>query len=125
MSDSDYTLPENTSRSSRGVTESVLLRPELTPVLEDLAHRHRRLVLLSLRENRLETTADLVGDVDGNTSELRIELEHRHLPKLADSGYIRWNRETGAIEKGEHFHEVEPFLRLIETHASELRLDRM
>lgn len=120
MSDSYYSLPENPSRPSNEVSESVLLRPEMTSIFESLSNDHRRLVLVLLKHGRIETKADVIDSEEVESEGLDIALEHRHLPKLAESGYIEWDRETGEISKGERFEEVEALLELIETRSHEL-----
>lgn len=37
---------------------------------------------------------------------LRIDLHHRHLPMLADAGYIEWQREPFQAVRGPQFDEV-------------------
>ncbi|QCJ46816.1 hypothetical protein [Haloprofundus sp. MHR1] len=34
-----------------------------------------------------------------------IELRHHHLPKLAEGGYVRWERETFCVQRGPNFAE--------------------
>lgn len=38
--------------------------------------------------------------------QLRIALHHRHLPMLADAGYIEWRREPFQAVRGPQFDEV-------------------
>lgn len=88
-----------------------------------LRKRHRRLILLLVKDGVVETEADVIfrGGADSEIAE--IELKHTHLPKLADAGYIEWDRETGRISKGPNFDEIEPLLELLENHADELPPD--
>jgi hypothetical protein len=51
---------------------------------------------------------------------LQTELVHVHLPKLADRGYISWNREENTISKGPNWDDIAPLLELIDTHRDEL-----
>ncbi|WP_435181475.1 DUF7344 domain-containing protein [Halorussus sp. AFM4] len=36
---------------------------------------------------------------------LVIELRHHHLPKLAEGGYVRWDRENCCVQRGPNFAE--------------------
>lgn len=36
---------------------------------------------------------------------LAIKLQHHHLPKLADAGYIRWEPDPFCVQRGPHFAE--------------------
>ncbi len=107
----------NTTESLSDVSKSVLQRPEMDRILDILCEHHRRMILLLLKEGIVETQADLM--VRGR-DEMEMQLVHNHLPKLEDTGYIEWNRETGEISKGPCFEEIEPVLKLIENHADEL-----
>lgn len=34
------------------------------------------------------------------------ELRHHHLPKLAEQGYVRWDRERFCVQRGHNFEEL-------------------
>jgi len=42
-----------------------------------------------------------------------IQLEHVHLPKLDEAGFIEWERDTDTIRRGPLFDKVEPVLQLL------------
>ncbi|PSP40774.1 hypothetical protein BRC63_05275 [Halobacteriales archaeon QH_10_70_21] len=88
-------------------------------VMDILANRHRRLMVLSLKRGGVETETDLMFRSSGR-EEAEMALRHTHLPKLEEAGYIEWNRETGEVSKGSRFDEIEPILELIENHSDEL-----
>lgn len=94
---------------------------------EALANRYRRQLLLAMLEanpldddeldplsllKQRETTADL--------EVTQIRLHHVHLPKLADMGFIEWDRESGDLSKGPNWEEIAPLLQLILNHQDEL-----
>ncbi|GAB3677726.1 hypothetical protein [Halopiger thermotolerans] len=43
---------------------------------------------------------------EADANELRIDLHHRHLPMLADAGYIEWQRAPFQATRGPRFEEV-------------------
>jgi len=104
------------------MTSSVLERPGVDRVLDALGARHRRLLLLELQAGRAEHVTDIVLRGGGQDS-ARPELEHNHLPRLTEAGYVEWDRETGELSKGPNFDEIGPVLTLLEDHAGELPAD--
>ncbi|WP_425556836.1 hypothetical protein [Haladaptatus pallidirubidus] len=44
---------------------------------------------------------------------MKTQLQHTHLPKFADKGYIEWTPNTGTIRRGPNFEEIAPLLTLI------------
>lgn len=99
-------------------------------VVDALAHRYRRRLLVALCEHNPQDATDTqgaeealgavedVGDVDPELIET--ELVHNHLPKLEEFGFIRWNDETGEISRGPNWDDIEPLLRLLRDHEEEL-----
>lgn len=102
------------------VPRDVLSSRGIDRVLHVVSHRQRRLILYMLRRGEPVSEAGLqvrgTNDGDGHSGGLR----HVHLPKLAETGYVDWDRDTGTIEKGPAFDELEPLLDLIENHSAEL-----
>lgn len=96
-------------------------RRDADRVFGALRQRQRRLVLLGLSAGEIESEDDLPGP-DGSRE--AVELVHEHLPKLEAFGYVRWDRETGAISRGPAFGEIEPVIELIEGDAPDLLPDR-
>lgn len=112
-----YTGP---TRLSNSVWKHVLMGPEVDDVFESLCNRHRRFILLLLKEDTIETTADVMFWAEEDAAIVELDLVHSHLPKLADSGYVEWDQTTGEISKGPRFDEIESLLDLVENHAKEL-----
>lgn len=95
-------------------------------VFEALANPYRQQVLFALVEanpqddhNRDPMGLLADGETD-NPAVTQIALTHTHLPKLADMGFIEWNRETGEISKGPDWDEIAPLLQLLHDHRDEL-----
>jgi hypothetical protein len=79
-------------------------------VYDVLSHRTRRALVYIL--GRTESTSldtvtrdllDLEGDwadgaeADGGTDRIKVELHHVHLPRMAASGMLEYDTDTGAI----------------------------
>lgn len=101
----------------REESESVLLNPRVDRIFDIMSTRHRRLILLLVKRETIHTVNDVVARATGDSDALEIQLTHNHLPKLADEGYIEWDRDTGEISKGPRFDEIEPLLELIENYT--------
>lgn len=52
-----------------------------------------------------------------------LALYHVHLPKLADHGFIKWDRTTQTVSRGSEFAAVEPLLDLLTSNAHVLPND--
>ncbi len=90
--------------------------------LHVLSDRHRRTILKLLREEnpRFEsefTISEFLNAVD-EPEISEIDLYHAHLPKLADAGFIEWDRDTMTVRRGNSFHAVSVLMDAVEEHAS-------
>ncbi|WP_231189287.1 transcriptional regulator [Haladaptatus sp. DYF46] len=52
-------------------------------------------------------------ETDGGEQPQTIAMQHIHLPKLADHGFIDWDQETQRVTKGPQFDEIEPLLTVL------------
>lgn len=95
-------------------------------LFEALADPHRRRILLELAE------ADPAAEFSSEELHTRfwaddpgalIELRHVDLPKLAETGFVDWNPETGRITRGRAFDTVRPCVRILDEHRTELPVD--
>lgn len=96
-------------------------------VFDALANPYRRQLLLALFDANPQDDDDLDpldlladGETSDDLAATRIELRHSHLPKLADMGFIEWDRESGELSKGPNWTEIAPLLRLMHDHRDEL-----
>lgn len=93
-------------------------------VFEALSDPYRRQLLVALLDHNPQDDHDrdplniVADEVEPETRE--IEVVHRHLPKLEEMGFVRWNQETNEISKGPRWDEIEPLLTLIHNHRDEL-----
>lgn len=100
-------------------------RTSMDSALSVLADRNRRRVLVSLLDigpqsrTRPLDLQDVLrsGEASGSCE---IRMRHVHLPKLADKGYIEWDRTTDEIRQGQRFAELRPLVRLLVENEGEL-----
>ena len=79
-----------------------------------LSNHHRRQLLLALADNDPPVSEDVV-ETDGGNRDQAIEMQHVHLPLLADHEVIKWNEKIGEVAKGPQFDAIEPLLTAITT----------
>lgn len=60
------------------------------------------------------------SDRDADVVERLVTMNHVHLPKLADLGFIEWDSERHEVKKGPNFDEIRPLLELLDNHKDEL-----
>jgi len=101
--------------------------PGTDELLNALANVTRRRLLLELLErDRADNPGVAVDDFaaaladDPGEWQPRIDLRHRHLPKLERFGLVRWDRADALVTRGPAFPEVEPFLTLLCEHSDRL-----
>ena len=100
------------------------MRRELDRMFDVLGDPYRRRILLLVSDanprDEDEFSPEEIADEYDEVEFKPTDLIHRHLPKLADAGYITWDRETETIRRGPRFDEIEPLLKLIQDHQDEL-----
>lgn len=92
-------------------------------VFEALADIHRRELLVSvlIQTQQADTVVFDAKPYGESFDEVSYtEMYHIHLPKLADCGFIEWNREELEITEGPNFDEIRPLLELLNGHEEEL-----
>ncbi|MDG5778345.1 transcriptional regulator [Haloarculaceae archaeon H-GB2-1] len=95
-------------------------------MVDALADVQRRKLLVALLEHNPQDDAPVViagSESESDAVERLVTMQHVHLPKLADYGFIEWNRETHEVAKGPKFDEIRPLLELLENHEDELPAD--
>lgn len=99
----------------------------LSELFEILSHEYRRRILMAVAQHNPQDddiTSEAVADEHegdaGALGHLNMQLYHTHLPKLAGSGFVDWDRDSGTVTRGPRFEEIEPLLRLIHDHQNEL-----
>ena len=77
---------------------------------EALAAQPRRAIIFSLLKAPEDEWLSLPDAADSpmqpmDSQDPCIHLRHHHLPKLADSGYVRWESDPFRVRRGPHFEE--------------------
>jgi hypothetical protein len=93
-------------------------------VFDALAHKYRRKVLVAVLEQHPQADDDIQIPADvplegEDMAACEVAMTHNHLPKLADHGFIDWDRDSNTVRKGPHFEEIRPLLELMCDHADE------
>ncbi|GAA0235854.1 hypothetical protein GCM10009000_059130 [Halobacterium noricense] len=50
---------------------------------------------------------------DEEQTDQTIAMQHVHLPKLADHGFIDWDQDAQRVTRGPRFDEIEPLLTVL------------
>ncbi|WP_425504360.1 DUF7344 domain-containing protein [Salinilacihabitans rarus] len=101
-------------------------------VFDALADSHRRQLLVKLlsspqRVSKPSGISREVAEADENllhrhlsssrtiaeADEYSVSMHHIHLPKLAEYGFIEWDRNDDLVMQGPHFDEIRPHLKLL------------
>ena len=98
-------------------------RVDLDTVFEALGHTRRRRILTALTTDNPRQAEEFetvqFGPAGTDSEPIRIELRHRHLPRLDEAGFIDWNEGTGRVVRGEAFEDIRPLLELMDEHSEE------
>ncbi|WP_247730255.1 DUF7344 domain-containing protein [Halovivax limisalsi] len=86
-----------------------------------LTHTERRRLLLELLDHNPRELTYTSDEATGSGTQqaaverepARIRTHHVHLPKLAEYGYVEWDREADVVTKGPQFDEVRPLLEFL------------
>jgi len=94
-------------------------------LLDALASVQRRRLLVALLVHNPQDEAPPSVAEEGKAAEVErlVKMEHVHLPKLDEYGFIDWDREANEVNKGERFEEIRPLLELLADHEEELPND--
>lgn len=95
-------------------------------VVDALADVQRRKLLVALLEHNPQDDAPAViadSKRESDAVERLVSMQHVHLPKLANYGFIEWNEDTHEVMKGPNFDEIRPLLELLDNHEDELPAD--
>lgn len=87
-------------------------------IFDALSAQPRRQLLVSLLEAQPAEFLDLpevalARESAAEDHELRAVLVHRHLPLLADYGFVRWETDPMRVQRGSEFDVLEPVIRTL------------
>lgn len=86
-------------------------------MMDALRRRPRREILIALLEDTTEISLDTI-EPHLNDENAGVRLLHTDLPKLANAGYIKWDKKSETISEGPTFSEVEPLVQLLKEYNS-------
>lgn len=91
-------------------------------MFDALADPRRRRLLVDLLEHNPQQVEKPPGSPRERDAAERewIETHHVHLPKLADYGFVEWDREEDTVTKGPKFDEIRPALELLDDNRDVL-----
>lgn len=94
-------------------------------VLEHLSARPRRDVIVALADappDRHLSLPDAVlpADVSVPPRQYAIELQHNHLPRLAEAGYVEWSSNPLSVARGPRFEEPRSVLSVLRSSSDQL-----
>ncbi len=97
---------------------------DLDNTLQVLASHNRRWILYAMRHQEIETVDELipvlrnlreaVSNEPVDKTRITIQLQHSHLPKLVDSGFIDYDPQSGSIALTERFDAIRDWLKSVE-----------
>lgn len=111
-----------TTHSSRNRTVQ-RERASLDELFDVLSKPPRRRILTALADANPRHEVEFVPQdfiSDEQREDSLTSLHHTHLPKLAEAGFIEWNRGSKTITRGPRFDEIAPVIELLTTHRDEL-----
>lgn len=106
--------PPIRGESSDVIEQRAVSSEAIDSMMNALKSRTRRTVLMTLLDTTETRLATLEGVLDGDYA--RAHLHHNHLPKLANAGYIDWDRDSDTISRGPNFFEVQPLIELLDEY---------
>ncbi len=81
--------------------------------MDILSNVHRRRLLIALARENPQNDGTNPTSWKQSHRERAVLMQHVHLPKLEDYGYIDWNRISEQVTKGPQFDEIKPLLTLL------------
>lgn len=94
-------------------------------VFKALSAEPRRQLVVSLLDSPADGSVPLPEsavnpNVPPNPDDLRRELFHRHLPLLADMGFVEWQSEPFVASRGPRFDEVAVVFEVLQANADDI-----
>lgn len=101
--------------------------PSSEDKMDAIGDAQRRDLLISLLQEDppLDSPVAVAPGDDAETRRRRLRMKHVHLPKLADYGFIDWDRNTDEITKGQNFDEIRHLLEILNDSEAESPTEQM
>jgi hypothetical protein len=96
--------------------------PSLDAKLQVLSDSRRRCVVRELAAHRPDecpSSASLVPTEADNRTAARVNLQHVHLPKLEDGGFVEWDAAADTVQRGPAFEELLSLLEAMSDHEDD------
>ena len=107
-------MPSNNRTHQNPRDTTITTQANLDSAFEALTRAERRDLLVALEG---ESFDGLSLEPQAIPERRWIELNHVHLPKLEDAGFVSWDAESQVVTKGPRFTELYPLIEFI--HAKE------
>lgn len=119
----EYTLASRGKTPVRGTRintdeERTVPSKAIDSMMDALGKPTRRVVLTALSGDGTEVSLAAL-ERRMNDENVRVQLIHIDLPKLADAEYITWDSDSGTVSKGPRFFEVEPIVQFLNERNAE------
>lgn len=92
-------------------------------IFEALANVYPRRLLITLLDQNPQGEKVYVPEAihagEKTIENIKLECYHFHLPRLEESGFIRWE-EIQWVMKGPRFDEIQPVLELLQNNSDDL-----
>ncbi|APX97921.1 hypothetical protein [Natronorubrum daqingense] len=88
-------------------------------IFRAVSENPRREIIESLLEAPADASVPLpaaVSDASDDDGALSSELVHRHLPVLAEHGFVTWEREPFQVSRGPSFEDATVVIEAIHSH---------
>lgn len=81
----------------------------------------RRRIVTRLHDHNPREEVEFTADeLAAEGDQIELAIHHHHLPKLADAGFIDWDRDANIVTRGPRFDEIAPLIELMVNHQDEL-----
>jgi len=92
-------------------------------MVEAVSNVQRRKLLVALLEHNPQDDSPVVvadDESEIDAVERLVTMNHVHLPKLEEHGFIVWDRANDEVSKGPNFDQIRPLLEMLVRHEDEL-----
>lgn len=100
--------------------ERSIASEDIDSMMDAMSSRTRRIVLKTLVGGSTETSVEtLERRMADESDNIQLQLYHVDLPRLADAGYITWDRDGDTVARGPRYTEVEPLIKPLKEYTTD------